>query len=90
MGNSRKSKNPVAAEWAELLADARDSEASGPPQGAGWMSREDLMRELRCGASTLSNMAKKLISAGALEKRKFRTWTGCRWYPMTYYRRLKK
>ena len=85
MGNTRKPKESV--EWTELLKDARESECSGPPPDEGWMSREDFRKISGYSESHVSKVTRDLIDAGKMEKKKFKVWTGCRFFPLMYYRR---
>ena len=85
MGDPRKSKDSV--KWAKLLQGARADEHQ--PPGEEWISRKEMKEKFGFSEGHMSKVLADLIEGGKLERRSFKVWTGCRFYPMTYYREIK-
>lgn len=85
MGNSRKAKDDL--KWTEMLHDVRAEEHE--PPGKEWISRRDMRKKMGFSDGHMNKVVADLIASGRLERKRFKVWTGCRYYPMTYYRETK-
>ena len=85
MGDSRKSKDDL--KWTELLHDARAEEHE--PPGKEWISRKAMRDKMGYSEGHMNKIISDLIGSGKLERKRFKVWTGARYYPMTYYREIK-